>query len=53
MYLIGQLAYYNLTTNGYLTWYDWSNHNWGVKWNSSNPEVDQYDGDLIISFDSP
>lgn len=53
MYLIGQLVYYNLTTNGYLTWYDWSNHNWGVKWNASNPEVDQYDGDLIISFDSP
>lgn len=52
MYLIGQLVYYNLTTNGYLTWYDWSNHNWGVKWNASNPEVD-YDGELIISFESP
>lgn len=36
-----------------MTWYDWSNHNWGVKWNASNPEVDQYDGALIISFDSP
>ena len=53
MYLIGQLVYYNLTTNGYLTWYDWHWNNWGVKWNASNPEVDQYDGDLIISFDSP
>ena len=53
MYLIGQLVYYNLTTNGYLSWYDWHLNNWGVKWNASNSEVDQYDGDLIISFDSP
>lgn len=53
MYLIGQLVYYNLTTNGYLTWYDWHWNNWGVKWNASDPEVDQHDGDLIISFDSP
>ena len=53
MYLIGQLVYYNLTTNGYLSWYDWHLNNWGVKWNASDPEVDQHDGDLIISFDSP
>ena len=53
MYLIGQLVYYNLTTNGYLSWYGWSNDNWGVKWNAINPEVDQYDGELIISFASP
>ena len=52
MYLIGQLVYYNLTTNGYLSWYDWSKDNWGVKWNALNPEVD-YDGELIINFASP
>ena len=39
MYLIGQLVYHNLTTNGYLYWYDWSKNNWGVKWNAIDPEV--------------
>ena len=53
MYLIGQLVYYNLTTNGYLIWYDWSNKNWGVKWNASNSEVWQDKGKLSIVFDSP
>lgn len=53
MYLIGQLVYYNLTTNGYLIWYDWSNNNWGVKWNASNSEVWQDKGKLSIVFDSP
>ena len=53
MYLIGQLVYYNLTTNGYLTWYDWSCNNWGVKWNASNSEVRQNKGKLSIIFDSP
>lgn len=53
MYLIGQLVYYNLTTNGYLIWYDWSNNNWGVKWNATNSEVWQDKGKLFIVFDSP
>ena len=52
MYLIGKLVYYNLTTNGYLSQYDWNCINCDVKWNASNPEVD-YDGELIISFESP
>lgn len=53
MYLIGQLVYYNLTTNGYLTQFDWSNNNWGVKWNAIDPEVRLDKGKLSIVFISP
>lgn len=53
MYLIGQLVYHNLTTNGYLYWYDWSRNNWGVKWNAIDPEVKLDKGKLIITFYSP
>ena len=53
MYLIGQLVYYNIITNGYLAWHDWSNNNWGVKWNASNSEVWLDKGKLSIIFDSP
>jgi len=34
-------------------WYDWSNQNWGTKWNSYHDEV-EYDGEesLVYKFDT-
>ena len=34
-------------------WYDWSNQNWGTKWNSYHHEV-EYDGEesLVYKFDT-
>lgn len=54
MELVGQLVHYNLTTYGYLFWYDWSRHNWGVKWNASDSDVVHIDnGGVFVSFYSP
>ena len=36
-------------------WYDWSNNNWGVKWDCTDVQVDEEFGDSMITyrFDTP
>ena len=36
-------------------WYDWSNNNWGVKWDCSNVQVTEEFGDteIVYTFDTP
>jgi len=34
-------------------WYHWNISNWGVKWDISAQEVDDYDGFIRLEFDTP
>jgi len=33
-------------------WYEWSIENWGTKWNASDVDLDQGDGELAFTFDT-
>ena len=46
----------NYTKYGAKTWYDWSNKNWGCKWNASSsyaPDKEDEKGGITIEFDTP
>lgn len=34
-------------------WYDWRWNNWGVKWDTSNTEATNLDGEWFVEFDTP
>ena len=48
LFTLGQQAYNNIVQYGYPTWYEWSNANWGTKWNAY--EFRPYGGGDSISF---
>lgn len=45
---LGQTVISNVDTYGHKTWYEWSNENWGTKWNAYDISVSEN----IIQFDS-
>ena len=34
-------------------WYDWNVRNWGCKWDASNVNFEDWDGELAYDFDTP
>ena len=51
LYELGEIYVNNFRQYGALTWYDWSNRNWGVKWNACDTVFD--DKNSTVHFDSP
>lgn len=45
----------NKKNTGFKDWYDWSMHNWGVKWDAEiySHAYDETTGSLMISFNTP
>lgn len=43
----------NTIKYGVPDWYAWSNKHWGVKWDASNSEVIDNNGEISYRFDSP
>lgn len=48
VFMLGKQTYENIVHYGYPTWYEWSNANWGTKWNAY--EFIPYDVGNSISF---
>lgn len=42
----------NITDYGFSTWYDWSIHNWGTKWDACEADCDCYEQIITITFDT-
>lgn len=42
----------NYKKYGAVTWYEWCNANWGTKWNASDCDIYEEDGELNISFNT-
>lgn len=51
LYERGSKYVYLYNTYGHRDWYDWSNVNWGTKWNACNTYYDENSGD-IVEFDT-
>ncbi|HIN56134.1 MAG TPA: hypothetical protein EYM92_04155 [Acinetobacter pittii] len=45
---LGQTVISNVDTYGHKTWYEWSNENWGTKWNAYDISVSEN----VIEFDT-
>lgn len=47
---LGKKYIKNIENYGYKTWYDWSIHNWGTKWNARETNINE--NDLYIAFET-
>lgn len=42
----------NIAKFGFPTWYEWSLHNWGTKWDACEADCDCYEGTITITFET-